>query len=120
MCTFKETRNRFPAWPAGKTILFAVPGRHVQWAGGLDSWAPETFTNTGSVIFFTCDASIKTGPRGGIGIHADYNGELHISLLADFSYLKEIRFQQGPAFKEKYYIRTCKKYLKSSLIIERF
>jgi hypothetical protein len=48
---FKEPRNRFPAWRAGMSTLFDVPARQ---AGGIDSWAPETFTNSGSeCVFFT-------------------------------------------------------------------
>jgi hypothetical protein len=44
-----EPRNRFPGWRAGTTTLFFVPARHATKAGGIDSWATLTFTNTGSV-----------------------------------------------------------------------
>jgi len=45
---FKEPRNRFSAWRAGTITLFDVPARQATWAAGIDSWAPEAFTNTGS------------------------------------------------------------------------
>jgi hypothetical protein len=45
---FKEPRNRFQAWWAGKTILFDVPAQGAQqsyigWRNGfleIDSWGP--------------------------------------------------------------------------------
>jgi hypothetical protein len=38
--SFKEPRNRFPAWRAGTATLFYVPAHHATQAGGIDSWAP--------------------------------------------------------------------------------
>ncbi len=34
--TFKEPRNRFPAWRAGPTTLHVVPARQATWAGWID------------------------------------------------------------------------------------
>jgi hypothetical protein len=44
----KPSRDRFPAWRAGTTTLFDVPACQAKWAGGIDSWAPLTFTKSGS------------------------------------------------------------------------
>jgi hypothetical protein len=57
---FNELRNRFPAWGAGTTTRFVVQALQsnvhtVGWRNpffGIDSWAPSTFTNTGSVKGF--------------------------------------------------------------------
>jgi hypothetical protein len=35
--SFKEPRNRFPAWRAGTTTLLVVPARQVAQAGAIDS-----------------------------------------------------------------------------------
>jgi hypothetical protein len=46
LSTFKEPRNRFPAWWAGTTVLVDIG-----WQNrflGIDSKAPEPFTNSGS------------------------------------------------------------------------
>jgi hypothetical protein len=50
---FKESMNRFPSWRAGTTALFDVPARQATYAGGIDSWAPEKFTNSGSANLLT-------------------------------------------------------------------
>ncbi len=46
---FKDPMNRFPAGRAGTTTLFVVQATK---AGGIRIyfWAPQTFTNTGSVL----------------------------------------------------------------------
>ncbi len=45
-----KPRNRLPAWQAGTTTLYEAPARQATWAIGISSWAPKTFTNTGSEV----------------------------------------------------------------------
>ncbi len=54
-------------WRAGTTTLFVLlarPPGYIDWRNrffGIDSWAPKTFTNTGSD---QCQAEIEPGPAG--------------------------------------------------------
>ncbi len=51
---FKEPRNRFSAWRASTTTLYDVPALQATKADsrflGINSWAPKTFTNSGSGV----------------------------------------------------------------------
>jgi hypothetical protein len=57
---FKEPRNRFPAWQPGRQpyLSYRPAMLHIGWRNrfhGIDSWVPQTFTNTASELIFKDD-----------------------------------------------------------------
>jgi hypothetical protein len=59
----KKPRNRFPAWRAGKTtpLCRTGPPGYTSWRNRfleIDCWAPKTFTNTDSGLFFQIKYSL--------------------------------------------------------------